>query len=182
MLDNPVGVIPHAVEEMILVLRGQKVILDSDLAHVYGVPTKRLNEQVRRNKTRFPSDFMFQLSAVEIGILMRSQFATASKRNIRHMPYAFTEHGAIMAANVLNSRQAVKMSVFVVRAFVRLREALSIHRDLARKLEVLEKRVGTQDDKIQAVFDAIRDLMKTPEKPKKRIGYLEEPRVLYRVR
>jgi hypothetical protein len=121
---------------------------------------------------------------VDVDQLNRSQFATSSQkhRDPRFLPYAFTEHGAIMAATVLNSKQAVKMSVFVVRAFVRLREALAIHKNLARKLEALEKKVGDQDVKIQAVFDAIKDLMKEPEKPKKRIGYLEEPRGVYKAR
>ncbi len=125
MSEKPGEYSAQTVEELILVLRGQKVILDSDLARIYGVPTKRLNEQVRRNKERFPQDFSFQLTSQEAKYLrsqfvtsnsvglMRSQFATASKRNVRHLPYVFTEHGAMMAANVLNSRQAVKMSVFV---------------------------------------------------------------------
>jgi ORF6N domain len=164
-------------------LRRQKVILDSDLARIYGVPTKRLNEQVRRNKERFPTDFVFRLNQVDEETLNRSQFATGSQkhRDPRLFPLAFTEHVAIMAATVLNSKQAVMMSVFVVRAFERLREALAVHKDLARKLEALEKKVGVQDAKIQAVFDAIKDLMKDPEKSKKRIGFLEEPKAAYRV-
>ena len=172
------------VESLILVIRGQKVILDSDLARIYGVQTKRLNEQVRRNKDRFPPDFVFQLNRMDVEMVNRSQFATGSNkhRDPRFSPYAFTEHGAIMAANVLNSKQAVRMSVFVVRAFVRLREALAIHKDLARKLEALEKRVGVHDAQIQAVFDAIRELMKVPEKPKRRIGFLEEPKAVYRAK
>jgi len=190
---------PLSVENMILALRGQKVILDSDLARVYGVPTKRLNEQVRRNKERFPSDFMFQLTVQEAAnlksqiatsslvsekghgaTLMRSQIATASKRNARHRSWAFTEHGAIMAANVLNSSQAVRMSVFVVRAFVRLRETLTLHKDLARRLEELERKYNTHDHEFKVVFDAIRELMKTPEKPKRKIGFLEEPKAAYK--
>ena len=176
--------VPAVVEGLILIIRGHRVILDSDLARIYGVQTKRLNEQVRRNKDRFPDDFMFRLSGAEVEGLNRSQFATGSQkhRDPRFPPYAFTEHGTLMVANVLNSKQAVRMSVFVVRAFIRLREALAVHKDLARKLEALEKKVGSQDAKIQAVFDAIRELMKVPEKPKRRIGYLEEPRALYRAR
>jgi hypothetical protein len=183
----------YSIEGLILILRGQKVILDSDLARIYGVPTKRLNEQVHRNKTRFPDDFMFRLSERESdfvrsefassnrSVVMRSQIATASKRNVRHQPYAFTEHGAMMAANVLNSRQAVKMSVFVVRAFVRLRDALAMHKELARKLEVLEKKVGSHDAQIQQVFDALRKLIQAPEKPKRRIGFTaEEKKMVYR--
>jgi len=134
---------------------------------------------------------MFQLTARESAnlksqivtsssYLMRSQIATASKRNVRHRSYVFTEHGAIMAANVLNSPQAVRMSVFVVRAFVRLREALALHKDLARRLEELERKYNAHDHEIKVVFDAIRELMKTPEKHKRKIGFLEEPRANYR--
>lgn len=185
----------QTVEGLILVLRGQKVILDSDLARIYGVPTKRLNEQVRRNKTRFPEDFVFKLTVQEgsylrsqfatskLVALNRSQFATGSQkhRDPRFLPYAFTEHGAMMAANVLNSRQAVKMSVFVVRAFVRLREALALHKDLARKLEALERKVGTHDAQIQELFDALRRLIQGPEKSKRRIGFTaEEKRAVYK--
>ncbi len=193
MSEKSVGYSAPTIEGLILILRGQKVILDSNLARIYGVPTKRLNEQVDRNKARFPQDFAFQLTTKEakhlrsqiltsnaVG-LMRSQIATASKRNVRHLPYAFTEHGAIMAANVLNSRQAVKMSVHVVRAFVRLREALGLHKDLARKLEALEKKVGGHDAQIQALFEALKQLIQAPEKPKRKIGFTaEEKKAVYK--
>jgi len=182
MTDKPMENNPHTIENTIVAIRGQKVILDSDLARVYGVPTKRLNEQVRRNKDRFPSDFVFQLNQTETTLLMRSQIATASKRNIRHRPFVFTEHGAIMAANVLNSKQAIRMSVFVVRAFVRLRETLALHKDLARRLEDLERKYNAHDHEFKVVFDAIRELMKTPEKPKRKIGFLEEPKAIYRTK
>jgi hypothetical protein len=149
--------------EVIVRVRGQAVILDADLAALYGVPTKRLNEQVKRNQERFPEDFVFQLSAEE-GRRMRSHFATASKRNIRFQPYAFTEHGAVMAANVLKSDRAIQMSVAVVRAFVRLRRmALSVE-SLARKLNALESKYDRQ---FKVVFDAIRKLMAAP--PTKRV-------------
>src|SRR3979411_3413218 len=130
------------VESRILILRGHKVILDSDLAELYGVPAKRLNEQVKRNAERFPADFMFQLSAREHGFL-RSQIATSKKGRggRRYPPYAFTEHGAIMAATVLNSSRAVQMSVFVVRAFVRLREMLAANKSLAAKIDELENQI-----------------------------------------
>lgn len=175
-----------SIEGLIFILRGQKVILDSDLAQIYGVPTKRLNEQVRRNKDRFPMDFAFQLTDQEVANL-KSQIATSSLTlgaghgGVRKLPWAFTEHGALMASTILNSPQAVKMSVFVIRAFVRLREALAVHKNLARKLDALEKKVGDQDVKIQAVFDAIREMMKSPEKPKRKIGFLEEPKSVYRI-
>lgn len=195
MTERPTPYLAHNIERLILVLRGQKVILDSDLARVYGVPTKRLNEQVRRNKDRFPQDFSFQLTAQEMNHLksqiatssagsLRSQFATSKKGRggRRYHPYAFTEHGAIMVANVLNSREAVKMSVFVVRAFVRLREALALHKDLARKLEALERQVGTHDARIQELFTTLRQLIQGPEKPKRRIGFtIEEKSKAYRV-
>jgi hypothetical protein len=158
------------IERTILLIRGEKVILDADLASLYGVTTKRFNEQIRRNEGRFPSDFMFQLTAEEFAIL-RSQFATSSSRwgGRRYPPYAFTEHGAIMAANVLSSERAVTVSVMVVRAFVRLRQLLSSHVELARKLEELEKRYDSQFKK---VFDAIRALMAPPDPPGgARIGF-----------
>jgi len=181
MFENPTGYNTPAIEGMILILRGQKVILDSDLARIYGVPTKALNQAVKRNASRFPEDFAFQLTNQELKHV-RSQIVTGSQkhRDPRYKPYAFTEHGAIMAANILNSRQAVKMSVFVVRAFVRLREALALHKDLARKLEALEKKVGVHDTQIQAVFDALRELIQTPEKPKRKIGFTtQEKKAVY---
>jgi hypothetical protein len=132
---------PSRVEDigsLIRTIRGQKVILDSDLARIYGVPTKRLNEQVGRNAKRFPHDFLFQLTAEEAEIL-KSQFATSSSHGGRRkLPYAFTENGAIMAANVLNSPEAVRMSVFVVRAFIKMRDLLGGTKELARQLADLE--------------------------------------------
>lgn len=125
-------------------MRGQKVMLDADLAALYGVSTKRFNEQVRRNAARFPEDFMFRLSAVEWNSL-RSQFATLKPGRGQHrkyLPLAFTEHGAIMAAMVLNSARATEVSVYVVRAFVRLRDTLAAHKDLAARLQILEKKRG----------------------------------------
>jgi len=172
-------------------VRNQRVILDADLAQIYGVSTKRLNEAVKRNRERFPSDFAFQLARQDVANLksqfatskderMRSQFATASKRNARFLPYAFTEHGAIMAATLLNSPQAVQMSLFVVRAFVKMRDTLGSHRDLARKLEELEKKYDSQ---FEVVFEAIRQLMRVPEPPRKRIGFhVRERRATYQVR
>ena len=149
-------------------VRGQRVIVDADLAKIYGVTTKRLNEAVKRNRARFPIDFAFQFTRRELAG-MRSQFATASKRNARFLPYAFTEHGAIMAASVLNSPQAVHMSVFVVRAFVKMRDAMTGHRDLTRKLEELEKKY---DNQFRVVFDAVRQL-RSPAEPRRRksIGF-----------
>jgi len=159
------GQTPDAV---ILRIRGQGVILDSDLAALYGVSVKRLNEQVRRNKERFPGPFMFQLSETEWTIL-RSQIATSNSRGgRRYMPYAFTEHGAIMAATVLNSPKAIQMSIAVVTAFVKLRRmALSVEA-LARKVAALENKY---DDSFKLVFQAIRELMAPPERPRRKIGF-----------
>jgi phage regulator Rha-like protein len=161
-----------AVESRIMFLRHQRVILDSDIAELYGVPLKRLNEQVKRNQERFPSDFVFQLTSKEHATL-RSQFATSNKSRggRRYTPYAFTEHGAIMAATVLNSKRAVQMSVFVVRAFVRLREMLATNRRLAGKIDELENRLDTHDSTIQDLIEAIKELM-TPQEPSRvRIGF-----------
>jgi hypothetical protein len=148
------------------------MMLDSDLAELYGVTAKRLNEQVKRNRERFPADFMFQLTSEETKNL-RSQIATSKQRRggRRYRPYGFTEHGAIMAASVLNSPRAIEVSVYVVRAFVKLREMLRTHKELARKLAELEKRMEGHGEEITALFEAIHQLMEPPEKPSKRIGF-----------
>lgn len=160
------------VESRILVIRQQKVILDGDLAQLYGVPVKRLNQQVHRNRERFPADFMFQLSAKEHESL-RLQSATSKpgRGGRRYLPYAFTEHGAIMAATVLNSERAVEMSVFVVRAFVRLRQALASNRQLSAKIDELDRRLDTHDSTIQQLIDTIRELMEPEEPSKRKIGF-----------
>lgn len=165
-------VVSPQIESRILLIRGHRVMLDSDLAQLYRVTTKRLNEQVKRNKGRFPRDFMFQLTSHEIRNL-RSQFATSSSIHggRRFRPYAFTEHGAVMLATVLNSPIAVQASIRVVRAFVKLRELLGAQRKLALKLLELEKRLGEHDDEISSLFEAIRHLMQPPEKPGRRIGF-----------
>lgn len=167
-------ILVEQIEPLILTIRGQKVLLDRDLAKLYGVPTKRLNEQVHRNRQRFPEDFMFQLTKAEFEE-WRSQIATsnpAAKMGLRRRPYAFTEHGTIMAATILNSPRAVEISVFVVRAFVRLREVVANHKELARKVAELEQRVGTHDSAIQQLIEAIRQLMTPPPEPRRgRIGF-----------
>ncbi|HEY2414229.1 MAG TPA: ORF6N domain-containing protein [Pirellulaceae bacterium] len=156
----------------IVLIRGQKVLLDADLASMYGVSTKRLNEQVRRNRTRFPSDFMFRLSEDEANVL-RSQFATSKtdpRGGRRYAPYVFTEQGVAMLSSVLKSKRAVQANIAIMRAFVELREILASHKDLARKLEAMEKKYDAQ---FKVVFDAIRELMKPPETPPKRkIGFV----------
>ncbi|HXO34443.1 MAG TPA: ORF6N domain-containing protein [Candidatus Acidoferrales bacterium] len=161
-----------AVESRILLLRHQRVILDTDIADLYGVPVKVLNQQVKRNRERFPADFVFRLTAKEDAVL-RSQFVTSKqgRGGRRYAPYAFTEHGAIMAATVLNSERAVQMSVFVVRAFVRLREMLATNRKLAGKIDELENRLDTHDSTIQDLIEAIKELMKPEDPPRKSIGF-----------
>jgi len=169
------------IAQAILVIRGHKVLLDVDLATLYGVETRRLNEQVRRNAQRFPADFMFQLTAQEWAAL-RSQIATLKTGRGQHRkypPHAFTEHGAIMAATVLNSSRAVEVSIYVVRAFVKLRELLATHKELAKRLDELEarieKKLATQDQAIAGILDAIRELMTPSELPKKRkIGFMQD--------
>ena len=192
----PVG----QIERSILLIRGQKIILDVDLARLYGVGTKVLNQAVKRNVERFPDDFMFRLTWEEATCLrsqivtsnvgsgwdpsLRSQIVTLEKSqkkgrrgaHLKYLPSAFTEHGAIMAASVLNSPQAVKVSVFVVRAFVKLREMLSTHKELARKLDDLERKLQTHDRQIVSLVEAIRELMAPPERPRGQIGYAAELR------
>jgi hypothetical protein len=170
----------ETIERKILFIRGERVMLDADLAELYGVTTKRLNEQVKRNAERFPADFAFQLAPEEWDELKalnkvsnRSQFATGSQkhRDLRFLPWVFTEHGAIMAAAVLNSDQAVAMSVYIVRTFIRLRQMLASNAELARKLNALEKKYDSQ---FTMVFDAIRQLMTPPAQKKRKIGFRRE--------
>ncbi|MGA2064092.1 MAG: ORF6N domain-containing protein [Thermoguttaceae bacterium] len=198
-MGDSASVIPvEQIEPRILLIRGQRVILAADLATIYGVETKRLNEQVRRNAKRFPGDFMFQLSDAEfadlksqnlisgdgrtalrsqIAILkahsLRSQNATLKRgRHAKYPPYAFTGHGALMAASVLNTPRAMDVSVYVIRAFVKLRELLSTHKELAGKVAELERKVGSHDESIQSLVAAIRRLMEPPPATARpRIGF-----------
>ncbi len=170
--DNSVA--ERIIENTISIIRGEKVILDSGLAGLYGVETRRLNEQVRRNRRRFPQDFMFQLKQSERDDL-KSHFATSRHGwgGRRKLPFAFTEHGAIMAASVLNTERAVETGIFVVRTFVRLRSLLSAHKELAARVTELERRLTTHHEHILAIIDAIRRLMTEPETTKKKkIGFL----------
>lgn len=166
----------EAIERHILVLRGHRVMLDRDLAELYGVPLKRLNEQVKRNQDRFPGDFMFRLTLEEgrAALAVRSQIATLeSSGYLRHPPHVFTEHGAVMLANVLRSPVAVQASIQVVRAFVRLRSALAWNSQVAKKVEALERRVGKHDTDLQDVLNILRKLLQPPPAPPKRtIGFL----------
>ena len=176
----------EAITTRICVLREQRVLLDSDLAALYGVTTKRFNEQVKRNLARFPADFIFQLTAEE-EVSLRSQFATLKSGRGTHrkyLPYAFSEHGAVMAAMVLNSPRAVEVSVFVVRAFVQLRALAITHQDLANRLDALEQKteaLAMQHDtfshntrnQLRQVFEALRELTTPPEQPRRAIGFIE---------
>jgi hypothetical protein len=170
--------VPNAqIESRILLVRGQRVLLDQELARLYGVSTGRLNEQVKRNGSRFPADFLFRLTKQEVAAL-RSQFAISNpapgRGGRRYAPLAFTEHGAIMAATVLNSQRAIEMSLHVVRAFVRLREIVAANGALAAKLGELEERLETHDQAIGDLIRAIRELAAGPEPAKKRrIGFIQ---------
>ena len=183
MSEKPIAYDSAQIEQVILLLRGQKVILDRDLAALYGVATGSLNRAVKRNFDRFPADFMIQLtheeaeaSRCQIGILKRGQ-------NIKHLPYAFTEQGVAMLSSVLRSPQAVQVNIAIMRAFVRLRETLSLHRDLTHNLAELEHRLEGHDQAIQSLFDAIRQLMAPPAKPRKQIGFhVKEARTPYGVK
>jgi hypothetical protein len=169
------GLIPlERIERSILLIRGEKVMLDRDLAAIYGVTTKALNQAVKRNGTRFPEDFMFRLTRDEVAELNRSQIVTGSQkhRDPRFPPFAFTEHGALMLANILNSRRAVQTSVHVVRAFLRLRQMLASNADLTRKVEALEKKY---DGQFKVVFDAVRRLMSPAEPKRREIGFHVKP-------
>ena len=155
------------IETRILTIRGQRVILDADLAEMYGVPTKRLNEAVRRNLSRFPDDFMFQLNLQEVANL-KSQIATSSWGGRRTTPRAFTEQGVAMLSTVLNSERAIQVNIAIMRAFVALRGVAASHASLSRRLDELGQKYDTQ---FKIVFDAIRELMEPPKKPRRKIGF-----------
>lgn len=165
------------ITHSILVVRGQRVLLDSEMAALYGSTTKALNQAVKRNAARFPEDFMFRLSRTEVEALNRSQSVTGSQRHRdpRFPPFVFTEHGAIMAATILNSPKAVEMSLYVVRAFVKLRELLATNQELARRLNDLEARIArrftSHDQAIVGILKAIRELTIPPEPKRRGIGF-----------
>jgi len=172
MVDEKALVPLERVETRIILVRGQRVILDSDLAELYEVTTSALNQAVKRNAERFPADFMFQLTPEEFSSLTSQSVMSNGRGGRRRAPYAFTEHGAIMAASVLNSPRAVEASVYVVRAFVRLRRMLASHEELARKLAQIEKRLAAHDEDILAIITIIRELTSPAKPPKRRrIGF-----------
>jgi len=174
-----VSVTPGRIERLILTIRGRKVMVDADLAQLYGVETKALNQAVKRNLERFPEDFMFQLSVTELeslrshggGPTLRSQIVTSNRGGRRYVPYAFTEQDVAMLSSVLRSHRAVQVNIAIMRAFVRLREMLASHRDLAQKLAAMEKKYDAQ---FKAVFDAIQELMAPTPRPRRQIGFREE--------
>lgn len=161
---------PENIVERIYMIRGEKVMLDFDLAEMYGVETKRLKEAVRRNLSRFPEDFMFQLTDNE-RVILRTQNATSSWGGIRYNPMAFTEQGVAMLSGLLNSDRAILVNIAIMRAFVSMRNLLSSNKELEEKLRLLEQRLNKHDEEISTVFEAIRRLMNPPNPPRKRIGF-----------
>jgi len=175
----PIGQIAQSIH----LLRGQKVMFDSDLAALYGVTTGNLNKAVARNRDRFPSDFCFRIRRDEARNLIFQFGISKSRGGRRHLPYAFTEQGVAMLSSVLNSPRAVKVNIAIMRAFVKLRETLESNRELAHKFAELERRVGKHDEEIAAVIDAIRQLMAPPERPRREIGFhVREKSPRYRTR
>jgi hypothetical protein len=181
--ESAVPISGEEVEHAILLIRGQKVMLDRDLARLYDVETKALNRAVQRNLDRFPADFMFQLSAEEYESL-RFQFGTLKRgQHSKYLPFVFTQEGVAMLSGVLRSPRAVQVNVAIMRAFVRLRETLSLHKELAHKLAELEHKIENHDENIRSLFDAIRQLMTPPETPRREIGFhVKEDSVPYRVK
>ncbi len=160
----------QSIERRICLIRGEKVMLDADLAALYQVETKTLNRAVRRNLARFPDDFMFQLSKEELEIL-RCQIGTSSWGGRRYQPYAFTEHGVAMLSSVLNSKRAVQVNLRIIRAFIALRETLMMHKDLARKVEELQRQQKQHGEQLASVYSIVKSLVEAPASPKKRIGF-----------
>ena len=168
------------IERRILLIRGQRVMVDADLSMLYGVATKRLKEQVKRNPNRFPPDFMFELTPEEKGEVVANCDHLRRLKYSPYPPFVFSEHGVLMLANVLNNPRAGEISVQIVRTFVRLRTMLATHKEMARQVEEMEKKYDSQ---FRIVFDALRRLLEPPEKPKRRIGFdVEEPKIKYVVR
>jgi hypothetical protein len=163
------------IENRILMIRGEKVVIDADLAEFYGVSTKRLNEQVKRNKGRFPEDFMFQLNADEKSEVVAKCDHLQKLKYSKISPYAFTEHGAIMAASILNSSQAIAASIFIVRAFVKLRQTITEHKELSQRISQIERQLTGHDNQITAIIETIKKLIQpTPMPKKRRIGFVTD--------
>jgi hypothetical protein len=169
---------PEGIAKLILSVRGHKVMLDADLAQLYGVATSNLNKAVKRNINRFPGDFVFQLTVEEASALrfQTGMSKVGGRGGRRYLPYVFTEQGVAMLSSVLRSRRAVEVNIEIMRAFVQLRRLLSANRELAQKLAQLERKIGAHDEQIQAIFNAIRQLMAPPEPKKRKIGFLVKER------
>ncbi len=177
--DNIIPV--EVIENKIFLIRGKKVMIDADIAELYGVTTKKLNQQVKRNRERFPGDFIIQLDLQEKLEVVTNCDHLKKLKYSPNLPFAFTEHGVIMLAAILNSSRAVEASVHVVRAFVRLREILSTHKELAEKVKQLELTIEKHDEQIIAIFEAINQLLKPPPVPKRKMGFeVREKRVSYK--
>jgi hypothetical protein len=174
---------PEHIEQVILLIRGQRVMLDRDLAALYGVTTGNLNKAVQRNAERFPHDFMFQLTADEAEAL-RFQFGSLKRgQHFKYLPQVFTQEGVAMLSSVLRSPRAVQVNIAIMRVFVRLRETLALHKELAHKLAELERKIEGHDTSIRSLFDAIRQLAAPPARPRREIGYhVKEASLPYRVK
>ena len=170
-MKHSVVIVAETIENKIFLIRGQKVIIDYDIAKIFGIATKVLNQAVKRNIDRFPRDFMFVLTKAEKNELVTNCDRFNSLKHSTALPYAFTEHGAVMLATILNSPSAVEASIYVVRAFIRMREFLSEHKELAQKLKELELKFVGHDEQIRDIIEAINQLLTSPEKPKRQIGF-----------
>lgn len=171
----PIPLTDDIIISKILYIRGKKIMLDEDLAKLYCVETKRLNEQVKRNIERFPKDFMFQLTPKEFGNL-KSQIATSSWGGNRKLPLAFTEHGILMLSGVLNSKVAIKVNIRIIRIFIKMREMILTHKDILLKLERMEKDVTNNTKDIQLIFQYVKQLLNPPSAPRRKIGFIQDDR------
>lgn len=171
--ENAVMLPDESIMSKILLIRGKRVMIDKDLAELYGIPTKRLNEQVKRNLQRFPEDFMFQLTAGEKAEVVAICDHLKRLRFSATLPYVFTEHGAVMLASILNSDRAIAVNIQIVRIFTRMREMVLTHKDILLKLDQVEKRLAGHDEQIALVFEYLKQLVATPQEPRQRIGFLQ---------
>ena len=161
----------EAIEEKILTIRGKKVLIDRDLAQLYGVPTKQLNRQVLRNLKRFPDEFMFRLNKNEMAELVPNWHRFKSLKHSSSLPYAFTEHGIAMLASVLNSETAIRISIHIIKTFIRLRQLVAQQPEFAKKLDRLESKIDKHDNELQIILRTLKDMITIPEKPKRQIGF-----------
>ena len=174
-MSKAVSIAEPLIESKIYLIRGQKVMLDNDLAEMYGVLTKALKQAVKRNIDRFPEDFMFELTTEEVESLSRSQFVTLKRgQNIKYSPFAFTEHGVLMLSSVLRSERAVQVNIQIMRVYSRMKELLVMHKDILLKLEKLEKKTDKHDEEIRLIFAHIKKLIEQPKERTQRIGFKKE--------